>query len=177
MFGVLFRRAQDTVDNAISVAVNRALVVIPFLVATAFAVAALAFRLNREYGPETANLMLAGLFVVVGIIAAIVVQLRTPHSAAASITPTTTSSDDVTPDATAGAPTGIFASVADQLSKTDRDLLMAALTSAAPIALPNLVKLVLRNLPLIVAIAAALFVLSRGSDTSDEAVPAEAAAA
>ena len=67
MFGMLFRRAQATVDRAIDGLVTRAIVAIPFLVAGGFGTAALALRLNREFGAETASLIMAGGFVGLGL--------------------------------------------------------------------------------------------------------------
>jgi hypothetical protein len=51
---------------------------------------------------------------------------------------------------------------APDLAKADRELLLAALTSAAPIAVPALVRTVGRNLPLIAALAATAFIIARG---------------
>jgi hypothetical protein len=77
MLGSLFRRAQATVDNAIDDVVNRALVAIPFLIAAGFGTAALSMGLNREFGAETGSLILAGAFVVIGGLAALIVHSRT----------------------------------------------------------------------------------------------------
>lgn len=158
MFAALMNRAQATVDNAIGQVVNRAIIAIPFLVAAAFATAALAFRLVREFGPETANLMLAGLFLVMGLISAVVFRSR-PASAPVA--------EEPLPEALAGSEEAQSSSV--PLDAPDRELLLAALTSAAPMALPALIRTILRNLPLVLAILSALFVLTRPN-----AEPAEA---
>lgn len=150
MFGSLFRRAQATVDNAIGQIVNRAIVAIPFLVAAGFGTAALSMRLNRELGPETGSLVLAVVFGVVGLITALVVHLRSEKPVALG--------DDTEE---AAAPDSNAASEGPDTADIDRELVMAALTTAAPIALPGLLRTIGRNLPLVAALAAAVFVIAR----------------
>ena len=151
MLGSLFRRAQATVDNAIDQVVNRALVAIPFLIAAGFGTAALSMRLNREFGPETGSLILAGGFVVVGLFVALIVhsQMAKPAEPAAETTESAERAADETTD--------------PALANVDRELLMAALTTAAPIALPGLLRAVMRNLPIVAAVAAAGFIMSRNT--------------
>lgn len=157
MFGSLFRRAQATVDNAIGQIVNRAIVAIPFLVAAGFGTAAIAMRLNRELGPETASLVLAGAFAVLGILTAIVVFSRQERPTVASGEPGGEATNSETM-------AGADATMAD----VDRELLMAALTTAAPVAIPGLLRTLGRNLPLVAAVAAAAFLIAR--DKSDNRV-------
>lgn len=164
MFAALMNRAQATVDNAIGQVVNRAIVAIPFILAGAFATAALAFRLVREFGPETANLILAGLFLVLGLIGAVVFRSR----------PAVVSAEEPLPEALSGSEEAKTSNI--PLDAPDRELLMAAFTSAAPIAVPALLRTIMRNLPLVLAILSALFVLTRPSEEPAEAthpVPAE----
>lgn len=158
MFGSIFRRAQATVDNAIGQIVNRAIVAIPFLVAAGFGTAALAMRLNREFGPETGSLVLAAVFAVVGLLTALVVNSRAEKPAA-----------KLEETAEAAAPETAAAAEQPGTSDIDRELVMAALTSAAPIAIPGLLRTIGRNLPLVAAIAAAAFVIARdtGNGASD----------
>jgi hypothetical protein len=150
MFGSLFRRAQATVDNAIGQIVNRAIVAIPFLVAAGFGTAAVAMRLNRELGPETGSLVLAAVFAVVGLLTALIVHSRAEKPAALGDEP-----------GEAAAPESAAAVEEPGASDIDRELVMAALTSAAPIALPGLLRTIGRNLPLVAALAAAAFVIAR----------------
>lgn len=155
MFGSLFRRAQATVDNAIGQVVNRAIVAIPFLVAAGFGTAAVAMRLNRELGPETGSLVLAGAFGVIGLLTALVVHLRREKPAALIDEPT-------------DMPSAEAAGVTEEVKSADfdRELVMAALTSAAPIAIPGLLRTVGSNLPLVAAIAAAAFFIVRDNGTN-----------
>lgn len=162
MFAALINRAQATVDNAIGQALNRALIAIPFILAGAFATAALAFRLVREFGPETANLMLACLFLVVGLICAAVFRARPAPMTATSEEPVPAALSSGEDQQSAGAP----------LDSPDRELLMAAVTSAAPIAIPALLRAIIRNLPLVLAVLSAIFVLTRQDAEPEKAEPA-----
>jgi hypothetical protein len=152
MLGSIFRRAQATVDSAIDHAVNRALVAIPFIVAAGFGTAALSMRLNREFGAETGSLILAGGFIVVGLIVAMIVHSRSANPAE----PVTEAAE------TAGRAADQAADPA--MANVDRELLMAALTTAAPLALPALLRAVGRNLPILAAVAAAGFIMSRNTE-------------
>ena len=81
MFGALFRQAQRQVESTISVAVDKVLMTIPFLVAVAFGAAALTIRLMRDLGSELGLLAMAGLFAVAGLIYAAISAMRTPRVA------------------------------------------------------------------------------------------------
>lgn len=163
MFAALMNRAQATVDNAIGQAFNRALIAIPFVLAGAFATAALAFRLVREFGPETANLILACIFLVVGLVCAAAFRTR-PASAATIDEAVPASLSGSEEQQSAGAP----------LDGPDRELLLAAATSAAPIAIPALLRAIIRNLPLVLAVLSAIFVLTRPDVTEPEKAEAGA---
>ena len=154
MFRMLFRRAQATLDRTIEGMVNRAIVVVPFLIAGGFGTAALAIRLNRDYGPETGSLILGGAFAALGLVAALAVRARSESLVEGEGPLDTAAAPELEADA-AAADTTDFA-------KADRELLVAALTSAAPFAVPALVRTVGRNLPLLAALAAAAFVIARG---------------
>jgi hypothetical protein len=153
MFGSLFRRAQATVDNAIDHAVNRVLVAIPFLIAAAFGTAALSMRLNREFGAETGSLILAGGFVVVGLFVALIVHSRADKPA------------EPVNEAAETAERAADEAVDPAMANVDRELVMAALTTAAPLALPAVLRAVGRNLPIVAAVAAAAFIMSRSTET------------
>jgi hypothetical protein len=160
MLGSLFRRAQATVDNAIDHIVSRAIVAIPFLIAAGFGTAALSMRLNREFGPETGSLMLAAGFVVVGLFVALIVHSRSskPTETVAEAAEATERVAEDTADAA--------------MANVDRELLMAALTTAAPVALPGLLRALMRNLPIVATVAAAAFIMSRNTQ-SDVLEPGE----
>lgn len=166
MLGAIFRRAQVTVDNAIGLAFSRALIATPFLIAAAFAVAALSVRLHREFDAEIANLMLAGLFVVVGIITAGVVSLRNNTGAVADTAAPVLEQQAATSGDAATAAPGLEGL---NMSPEDRELLLAALTTTAPMALPVVFRVLWRNLPIMLAIGAALFMIFRTLQTTGSA--------
>lgn len=162
MFGALLRKAQSSVDNAVSQIVGRVLIAIPFLVAAGFATAALHSRVSAIYGAEAANLGIAGLYTLLGIVTAIVVSSRGGDSQKMEAEPQPAAASEQSEPRR-------------PMSATDRELLMAALTSAAPIVAPTVLRMVVRNLPLIAAVGAALFVMtqSSGSEPKAQANPPE----
>lgn len=158
MFSALFRRAQATVDNAIDDVLNRILIVTPFLIAIGFATAALGLRLTREFGAEVANLFLAGLFVALGLIVALVVHLRKSPPLA----------DEPSAEA---AETDVNNEDAAAMNAVDRELLSAVLTSATPLVLPRFLPMLMRNLPLLAVIVASLFILLQPSAAAAQGEP------
>jgi hypothetical protein len=148
MLGFIFRKAQATVDNAISQLVWGLLIAVPLLVAAGFATAALSGRLQKLYEPEIANLIVAAGYAAVGLLVAAVYALRgTGQPAAVEVS-------EAVPGEAAVAAAGPF-------SESDRDLVLSALSTAAPFAVPPLLAAALRNLPLVLLVAVAAFVLTR----------------
>jgi hypothetical protein len=162
MFQSLFRRAEVAIEHTVGNVVTRVLIAVPFLIAMGFGTAALSLRLNREFDAETANLILAGLFALAGLVAAMIFAARSSTSKRESAS----SAAEAVPEQPdpAGGP---------KLSDTDRELVLAALTTAAPIALPQVTRLVMRNLPLLAAIGAAFFVMTRSAPEAQQMTPAE----
>ena len=152
MFAALFNRAQATVDNAIGQAINRAIVAVPFVIAGAFATAALTIRLTRILGDEYGYLAIAGIFVIVGLVAALVMQ---PSTATATASEPKSATADQTAEKTTTQTSGSAA------SDLDPELMVAALSTVAPIALPAIVRMILKNLPIVAVLAAALYVFTR----------------
>lgn len=148
MFAALIKKAEATVEGAVNQAVGRVIMVVPFVVAAGFALAALSFWLNRSLGPELGNLIIATMFCVIGAITVSIVKSKSV----------------VSPDAAAEPEEPLGA--ADRrrpMSEAERELLAAAVSTATPIALPHLVRLALRNLPLLAVVGAVLLVLGRAS--------------
>lgn len=165
MFATLFKHAQASVGNAIGQVVNRVIIAIPFLVALGFATAALYLRLELTHGAETASLILAGTFVLAGT-ATLLVFGRAPEAGQVSgheAQPAEQASPDIEAET--------LNRTAQEMSQADRELLMAALSSAAPIALPAIVRGLLRNLPLVAVIVAALIVFLSDSAKHNKAQP------
>lgn len=168
IFGSLFRRAEDAVGNILDQALARILVAIPLLVAAGFATAAASGYLNARYGSETGNLIMAAVFGVVSLLVAAYVATWPAVQAAQSET-AKQQTDAVDSEATDTPDMAQTAAISD----SERELFNSVLASAAPIALPGLVRLLLRNIPLLLAILLAGYVFSRQSETP---VTGEAAA-
>lgn len=146
MFKELFQRAQRTVDRTIDQVVYSAIVAIPFLIAAGFATATLTLKLTEEFGPETGYLLMAALFGVIGLVAFGIVSLR-PQSIEETVAHVDPSAQDNAPESKP-----IF----DDLSAADKELLRSSLTAFAPLAAPAILRLFTRNLPLLVAVGAAV---------------------
>lgn len=169
MLGFIFRKAQATVDDAIEGAiesvVNGIIVAVPFILALAFAIAALAGWLHEMFAPVTANLILAFLFAAAGGIAAAVVHVR---SAPDPIEDGADLDTRLVDEELTGSQSG-FGSIGG----ADRETVMAALTTALPIALPVVARNWTRILPIVLALAVAAFVILRMSKPGEgTAVPA-----
>jgi hypothetical protein len=150
MFAALFKRAEQSVDSAIGDLGNRIIITIPFLIALGFAAASLSFYVNRLFGPELGNLIVAGAFCVLGFVIALVVKIRRRQingneSTSAEETPQT----EEQPAAT-GTPS-IF----------DDEAVMSVVSSAAPIVIPAMIRTGLKNWPILLAAAGGLYVASR----------------
>ncbi|CCB65701.1 MULTISPECIES: hypothetical protein [unclassified Hyphomicrobium] len=154
MFASLFERAEASVDNAIADLGNRILITIPFIVALGFGAASLSIYVNRTYGAEIGNLIVAAAFVVLGGIIAIVVKLRS-SSPLMDEEPEAAASEEPV-DATK--------------SFFDNEQLMGIVSTAAPILLPALLRTATKNWPLVLAVAAGLYVFSfsDGGDRSQQ---------
>ncbi len=153
MLGFIFRKAQATVDSAIESVVNGVIISVPFILAGAFAIAALAGWLHNVFDSVTANLLLAVIFAAAGGILAAVLNRPSgedPLEADVNL------DAELPQDKIAGEASG-FAS----FGSADRDLLMSALAAGGPVALPILARNWRRAVPLILALIAAAFVLAR----------------
>lgn len=150
MFARLFRRAEASVDNAIGDIGNRLIVAVPFLIAIGFATTSLSITLNKAYGPEIGNLIVAGVFCTFGIIAALILRTRTGSRAKAM-----EAAAEETPKTEAEIETGAAGSIFDD------ETVMAVVSSAAPVIVPALIRTGLKNWPLLLSIAAGLYVVSR----------------
>lgn len=152
MFQSVLGRAQTMIQTTIDVTVNRALVGLSFFVAAGLIAAAIAYRLTVTFGVETALIVLAALFAIVGLVAASV--LRTSETPAES-----TASDSASSAATAeqSSSQGLFAGLSDN----DREMMMGMATAALPLLAPRVIGLLLRNIPSIIVIGVVVFLLAR----------------
>jgi hypothetical protein len=155
MFGSIVRLAQAEVENSIGHAVDKAIVAIPFVVAFCFAAAALAIYLVNAYGGVSGLLLMAAAFIILGALIVAFTSSRRPRH----LTPTVGSGQPPTAEEQVSA-----AKSTEAADAVDHELLISTLTSLAPYTLPQLLRLILRNLPILTAIIAAGFVLTRPSD-------------
>lgn len=158
MFQGLFKRAERSIDQVVSRIVVRTLAAIPLLLAAGFASAALTAKLVEIYGAITGCALMAALFAVIGLITVAIASINStgapgeaPGAEAEKVAETAGSGEDKTLDAE------------DLLSPE----LRALLVSAAPVAVPGLLRGVGRNLPLIFVLAVVAFVISQFAEGPD----------
>jgi hypothetical protein len=161
VFASLFERAEASVDNAIGDLGNRVIITIPFIIALGFGAASLSLFLNRHYGPEIGNLIVALAFAVLGGVIALIVKVRrdTRNGYAAQTEAQRTESYS---EAEPAASKSFF----------DNEQLMGIASAAAPILLPALLRTATKNWPLVLAVAAGLYVLSMSDGDDQAAAPA-----
>lgn len=161
MFQAVIQRAQRAVDSTLAKLVTRAAVAVPLVIAAGFGTAALTVTLTDVYGPALSYTMMAGLFVLLGGLTAALVSAN-GSTEATPAEPTPTMAEDV-------------AEVAAPL--LDRDTLVTLLSTAGPVALPGLLRVAARNLPLLVmAVIVAFFFFGRSvTSTEGEATEADTA--
>ena len=112
---------------------------------TGFGIAALTVKLSQAYGPALSYTMMAGLFVAISGLTAVVRSRSESETLPVPEEKTATLAENV-------------AEVATPL--LDRDTLVPLLTAAGPVALPAVLRLAARYLPLVVmAVIAAMFLL------------------
>lgn len=166
MFQALFKRAQATVDSAISDVLNRVLLAIPFVIAVGFAMAAAWTELYERMGSTGANLSIAGAFAVLGLVMA-------PFLIGKSSVPGTTEQTGEQASAS-GQATGSEEPAIPGLGaigEVDGELVRSVVTAIGPTAVPFVLRNLVRNLPLVILAAAAIFVMmqmSSGSGTAGE---------
>jgi hypothetical protein len=152
----VFRKAQATVDNAMAKLVWTLLMVVPLIVAVGFGTAAASAYLHRIYEPEIADLIVAGAYGVVAIVMAIAYAMRTPETAASE----EAKAQEEVETSPASTQSSMF-------GDAEREMVIAALTTAAPFALPRIMAVAFRNLPVLAVLGVVAFVLSRSSTAED----------
>ena len=161
MFEGLFRRAERRINSVVARYIRRALVAVPVVIAVGFATAALTVKLVELYGQTNAYGMMAGVFVALATIAAIV-NLASGEPAESAQAPEEA--------------TGPDASAKDE-PLLSQDVITALMT-AAPVALPALpgvARALARNLPLLLLLAVVGYFftryLSKPADGQTEETP------
>lgn len=150
MFEGLLHRVQRAVNATLTKILGRAAVAVPLVVGVGFGVAAATVKLTEMYGPATSYLLMAVACAVVAGLIAMVVSISTDTESSPP-----DQSQQESPPLTAQA-----SSLVD--SVMDKDLLLAALSTAGPLAAPRLLRMAARNLPMVImALLIGIFVLSR----------------
>lgn len=157
MFEAIIHRAQAGISKTVDHMLGKAVAIAPFVIALAFAVAALASWLYREVGIEAGNLIMAVIFAVIGLIVYAYVSFSGPESLAEG---EEVAEMAVSPERPAEA-------AASAWSDTEKEMAAAAFSAVAPAAAPMILKLVLRNLPLVLAILAIVLVMTRPAPAAD----------
>lgn len=157
MFQAIIGRAQHSIESAVSKYVMRVFVALPFLIGLGFGIAAASTVLIENYGYATAYLMLAGAFVVVGIVALAAIAATNGQSAGDSFA--------VPPDA------ATQASDEPINPMISPDMLVATLGIVGPKiipAIPLLLRFVVKNWALIVSIALVTYLLMAEQKKGDK---------
>jgi hypothetical protein len=146
MFQSLINRAQRSIDTLVSRYVARAAVAVPFIVAMGFGTAAASVKLTQVYGNLTAYTILAAAFAGIGLIAAAGIAFSGSGEPA--------SSDE--PEAEEAAQSDTESNLE---SAIDPATVMSALTTVGPVALPHVLRLLARNLPLVLGLLVLAYLL------------------
>jgi hypothetical protein len=154
MFEGLVTRAQRSIDSLVSKYVTRLAVAVPFLVALGFGTAAGSARLTEDYGSTTAHAIMAASFAGLGLIAALAIALNGSRSAPAT-------ADASSPPAEAAI------GVEGKDGALTPELLLTVLGAAGPAAISPLIRLALKNLPLVLLAVILAYVLFSQRNAND----------
>jgi hypothetical protein len=137
MFQGLINNAKSAVSGLVLKYVARASVAVPFVIALGFALAAITVMLVNRFGQITAYWTIAGGLALVGVLAAIIVSVKEHEEEVAEQVSKNTDTEEVVSDATAQA-----------MVQTPIALLGALFTSSPATAVGG-IRLLARNLPLV----------------------------
>jgi len=158
LFQSVLRRAEAAIENLLDQALARVLVALPLLVAAGFATAALSTYVNAKYGVQTGQLIMAGGFAALSLLAMLYVSVVGPATTESG--EALTASDD---SGTAEGGQSDDSAAVRAFGDAERELLTTMLASAAPVAVPGILRTLIRNLPLVILILIVAFILSRSS--------------
>lgn len=153
MFQSLMRRAQATIESSVEKAVGKVIMAVPFVIAAGFGAAALSVRLNREFGAETGNLLMAALFCGIGLIIGGFIAAHSTASKGENERPAT--------DAPNASEENANFPASSALHQVDAGVMTSLAATLVPTLLPPVMRLARRNLPLVAIISAGAYVLSR----------------
>lgn len=150
MFQSLVNRAQRSVDSLVSKYVARAAVAVPFIVAMGFGTAAASVKLTAEYGSMTAYTILAVAFSAIGLVAAVAIALSSSQPAATA---------DAGAQQTAAAASEQASDAREPSFPIDPATVLSMLATVGPALTPPLLRLLARNLPLVMGLAVLAYLL------------------
>ncbi len=168
MFRGLLNDAKSAMGAVLAKYLARASVAVPFLIAAGFAIAAITIMLVDRYGQVTAYWIMAAALALIGAIASLVVSVKEQEEEAAEEAAAETA------DTSAASATAAVAEAAAQ-----NPMALLTMLSALPMGPASLVpalRLLARNLPLVVLLAAITFVLwpSKSAEAGAETAVGEA---
>lgn len=146
MFQEIANRAQRAVDTLVSKYLTRLAVAVPFVVALGFGTAAASVKLTEMYGSILANAILAGVFATFGLVIAAVITVGQPELTMEPVGP---AHEPVAPPQSGNEPPLL----------ANADAMLAALGAIGPTALPLLLRLLVRNLPLVLGVLVLAYLL------------------
>jgi hypothetical protein len=144
----LINRAQRSIEALVSKYVTRVAVAVPFVVALGFGTTAASVKLGEAYGSTIGYAIMAAIYAGVGLVAVAAIAANSPPQPTAS-------------EAVQSAPES---NKADQAAEArgmpmTPELIMAALATAGPAAVPAIMRLLVKNLPLLLAVVALAYLL------------------
>ena len=153
MFQEITNRAQRAVDTLVSKYVTRLAVAVPFVVALGFGTAAASVKLTDMYGSMIANAVLSGVFAVFGLLTAAAIAVNQPVP------------ELITEPAGAVHHEPAPRSESEPLL-ANADAILAAIAAIGPTALPMVLRLLLRNLPLVLGVFVLTYLVFSGNRES-----------
>ena len=167
MFEAIIHRAQNSVESVVSKYVLRVAVAVPFIVALGFGTAAASVKLIATYGDVTAYAILAAAFGAIGLVAAAAIATTGSRPPAAA-----SEAANEAKDAAAAVEPG-----EQSPSQLSPDLLLTALGVVGPRALPAIpvmMRFIVKNWALVVAVAILAFLLLSEKTDAQRAAETEA---
>jgi len=151
MIESLVKSAEDAVDTVLAKYVSWLMVGVLLLIAAGFATAAIAIKLVEAHGALNACLIIASVLAIVAMIAGAYTHYR--------LNLVTQVTEDANSEPTQARATDEAAGALNP-NQLNPELIVAALTSLGPAALPILLRAAVRNLPLLLALAAGVYFVS-----------------
>ena len=143
MFQGIVNRAQHSVEVLAGKLLTKMAVAVPFVLAVIFGLIAAVIWLSQHYGSLNAYLILTGAFAVIGVLAAIFSALTSAKTVPAS--PQASAAAEEQP-----AEPNVESLVSGALN--NQEILLALLGTAGPAILPALIRVVAKNVPLVVGV-------------------------